>query len=553
MDTQRGFTLIEVLAALAIGAAMMIGLATMIDSSLEDTKGQQAALHQSQVVAAATQYITDNYDTLTAAATATTPAAPITIAMLKSGGYLSSSFADTNAYGQTPCVLVMQPTTNKLDALVVTEGGREIPASSIGYVAANAGQGGGYIPSTVSGSSPPLVVKGAFGSASVDNATLTNYLKQKCTSTAASAGHLASTLFYGGPGRLTTDFVYRDAVPGHPELNRMTTPLHITLAADAVENTSDSSCSTSDTSTWSGVVVNSSGAILSCQSGVWRRQEARYWRDPKPDYASLISLPASGNTVGDVRMIEDKGHAFMWNGSAWVPLSVDQNNNLTVSTLTTDEMQLNTVVTAGTACSPNGLVARDSSGMIMSCQNLTWQTQAQIELGSNDTGCERIRTSKYWIAEDEANCPTVFPKSSIVYYSGYDTYTATITRTVTASKNGLISVNAWSQMNRGLVSDPNNAEGQVSLTVSILDSSNTVLASSQAQSPKLSNDSAGINVTLSKAVPETSKAYQIQIVTAYSLFDGGTKTYDQSNYTLYGGGTVQQTPLMTGWNIDLFY
>jgi prepilin-type N-terminal cleavage/methylation domain-containing protein len=549
--TQHGFTLIELLAGLAVAGMVTIGLAAMMDTSMEDIKGQQTALHQMQVVSAAAKYVTDHYAQLTTgpgAATASTPAAGITVAMLRSGGYLSSNFSDTNAYGQTPCVLVLQPSANKLDALVVTEGGTSIPARAIGYVAANAGQGGGYIPAST-GTPAPLVAVGAFGSTQVSNATLSKYLAVKCTATAATAGHLANSLFYDGPGRLTTDFVYRDAVPGHPELNRMTTPLHITLAAGAVENTSDASCSPTDSTTWSGVVVNANGVILSCQSGIWRRDGSRYWRDPVTTYAVLAALPASDNSVGDVRMVTQLSRAFTWNGSAWVALAVDQNG-----LLTTDQVQLNSVVVAGGACTSNGLVARDANGLVLSCQSLKWATQSTIELGATDTGCQRIRASKYSIPTDQANCPTIFsPQSSITYSAGTDTYVATISKTVTATKNGLISVNAWSQMNRGLVAAPDSAEGQVSLLIILLDSANNVIATSQAQSPALYDDSAGINVSLSKSVPQSSGAYTVQIVTKYTLFDGGTIVYNESNYQLPNGTKVQQTPLMTGWNIDLFY
>ncbi len=39
----RGFALIELLGALALGSLMLAGLSVIIDSTLEDAKGQQAA------------------------------------------------------------------------------------------------------------------------------------------------------------------------------------------------------------------------------------------------------------------------------------------------------------------------------------------------------------------------------------------------------------------------------------------------------------------------------------------------------------------------------
>ena len=55
MRRQRGMTLVEVLAALAIASALLVGLSTMIGDSIDEVREQQAALQQAQVVAAATR------------------------------------------------------------------------------------------------------------------------------------------------------------------------------------------------------------------------------------------------------------------------------------------------------------------------------------------------------------------------------------------------------------------------------------------------------------------------------------------------------------------
>lgn len=540
--SMRGFTLIEVLAALAIGAMMMLGLSELINNSLDDVKAQQTAAHQAQVTSAAAQYIKDKYTDLVASATATNPA-KITVEMLRDAKYLSSNFELKNAYGQTPCVLVLEPDTNKLDALVVTEGGNEIPAKSISYVAANAGQGGGYITSTDGGITVPIIAVGAYGSSKVSNAKLTLYRSLNCSGTAASEGRLASMLFYGGPGSLTTDFLYRNTVPGHPELNTMATPLHLPNATD---NTTDANCLLSNPSTLGGVVVNSAGEILSCQSGFWRRQG--YMRDRAADYGSL---PPTGNSTGDVRVTEDKSRAFIWDGSKWNGLAVDGEGKLT-----TDTVQFEKVVTRGDECPSIGLVARDENGITLSCQKFSatinkWQSQAQVELGYSDNSCQRIVPSIFLVPDDVTNCATIFPSSSIYYVAADNTYYAIIERPVTATKDGLISVNVWSQMNRQLVSNP-SVRGQLEVFVDLLDSGYAVLASTRAQSPAFTNSTAGVNVSLSKSVQKADGAYIVRIKTGWSLLSGGTMTYNQANYSSYGV-TYQQTPVMTGWNIDLFY
>ncbi|HEX7634902.1 MAG TPA: shufflon system plasmid conjugative transfer pilus tip adhesin PilV, partial [Noviherbaspirillum sp.] len=126
--SQQGMTLIEVLGALAITVVLLLSLTAMIDASMDDTKEQQAALHQEQVVNAANKYInnTENYAALVGS-TSDGSVATITLAQLKTGGFLSDGFSNTNVFNQTPCILVRQSSSGKLDALVATYGGQAIP------------------------------------------------------------------------------------------------------------------------------------------------------------------------------------------------------------------------------------------------------------------------------------------------------------------------------------------------------------------------------------------------------------------------------------------
>jgi prepilin-type N-terminal cleavage/methylation domain-containing protein len=364
---QRGVTLLELLAALAVGAIVMVGLMTLIDSSIEDTKGQQASLYQSQVAKAAAKYIDANYATLVAGATATTPVA-VNVAALKSSQLLSASFNATNAYGQVPCVLVLQPSAGKLDALVVTEGGVPIPAKDAAYVAANAGSGGGHIPAAT-----PTVAQGAFNSWSVPVAP---FVSRNCSGTPAAAGRLASALFFDGPNNLSFDYLYRGPVPGHPELNRMSTPLH--MNAKVVENTSDALCTASDATSYGRIAVDADGRVMSCQLGLWKPSGSGYWKDPVATYAAL---PAAGNSVGDVRMVDGLGRAFTWNGTGWVALAVDQNGNLAVpGAVHAGRVELTEVAIKGGACAPNGTIARDGSGLPLFCESGAWRDLNEVSI-----------------------------------------------------------------------------------------------------------------------------------------------------------------------------
>ena len=105
---QRGVTLIEILVSISIMAMVTAGVARLIDQYQEDTKSAITAQHLATIGNAAQQYIKDNYATVQANATATSPAL-ITVPMLIGTGYLPAGFSSTNNYNQTACVLVLEP------------------------------------------------------------------------------------------------------------------------------------------------------------------------------------------------------------------------------------------------------------------------------------------------------------------------------------------------------------------------------------------------------------------------------------------------------------
>jgi hypothetical protein len=373
---QHGTTIIETLGALAIGAALLLGLSRMIGDSLEDAKGQQAALYQAQLVNAADKYIAANYAGLLGG-TGGGGVAVVSLAQLKAGGVLSDSFSGTNVFNQAACVLVRQPVAGKLDALVATYGGTAIPDRDIALVALLAGQGGGYIsaaaPGSARGASWQLVTT-SYRNVACGGATV-------LTGAAHDGGHLVSSLFYDGPGQLATDVVYRDTVPGRPELNQMQTPLHMLpgSGAQAVENDAGDPRCTPAAGTGK-IAVDADGRVLSCQSGVWKRQGFGSWKDPVAAYADL---PASGNAAGDVRMVAGLNRAFSWNGGGWTALAVDQNGDLSVpGTPGASLVQFNQVVVQNTPCGADGMIGRDASGLALSCQSGRWRSPLVFRLAS---------------------------------------------------------------------------------------------------------------------------------------------------------------------------
>jgi type II secretory pathway pseudopilin PulG len=350
MRRQGGMTLVEALAALAIASALLAGLARMIDDSMEELKEQQAALQQAQVVTAAAKYIAANYGDLVTSTDGGAVTA-VTVAQLKAAGFLSSGFATTNPYQQSACILVRQPVAGKLDALVAGYGGTAIPDRSIAAVAMMAGQGGGYIstaqPGTARGASWSLATTTYQGVACAGTTVLNGVA-------AHDGGHLVSSLFYDGPGQLSTDFLYRDTVPGRPQLNQMNTALGFAGAAVVTPGTACGSAA--------AIAIDSATrTLVTCGAdGLW--QAASTWKAP---VARFEDLPTTGNATGDVRMVTSLSRGFTYDGSAWKPLALDKDGNLKVpGTMYADQVDATTSIVTGGTITAEQKIASNHGGII---------------------------------------------------------------------------------------------------------------------------------------------------------------------------------------------
>ena len=329
---QSGVTLIEVLVVLAIGAMMLAGLSSLISNSVDDVKGQQAAAHQAEAVAAAKLYINTNYSTLLALPVNTTKSYTVAVFGVNN---LPPGFVDANIYGQTTCLLVrprVKITPLKswivIDAALVTEGPATlaIPERDLAYIAGQAGPGAGYLSSR--NVNEARGVSGAWVLNAGTTPSLANFQGTKCSANAVAAGSLISTLFFDGPGQQSSDFLYRNKVPGYPELNQMNAP--VSFGAGAVVVAGDT-CGT-----LAAIGVDGNRNLMSCFSdGKWARTASSTWKDPVADFSALSALSTTDNP-GDVRLVAGSVNlAFTLSaGRNWVPLAADQNGNLTVKNLT---------------------------------------------------------------------------------------------------------------------------------------------------------------------------------------------------------------------------
>ncbi|KVN58867.1 type II secretion system protein [Burkholderia stagnalis] len=550
----RGFSLIEVLGALAIAAVMLAGIAMLVDTSLDDVRAQQAAQYQSQVTAAATRALKRDYDAWWQRANKLTPIV-MKLTDLQTTNDLPAALRSTNAYGQHTCVLIKRSAGSVgLDALVVTTGGEPIGDKELGLVAASAGPGGGSISRTF-----PNEARGAFDAWRMPLGAFLGGSSPKCDpadTAPPNTGHLANEIFFNGPGQqINSDYLYRVGVTGHPEANAMQVPIWLTQKF-AEGNLDEANCGTAGNFTNGKLGADTFGNLLSCQNGVWR-STGGHWKDP---VETTNKLPNDElNHVGDVRLTLDKFRAYAWTGAAWQALAVDQNDNLIVpGVVSANQYEITGRVVVNTPCAADksrpdaGLISMGKDGQVLSCQDGKWLPQSGIKIGSTDMDCQILMATPG--ATDFSQCSYTYtggyPNGSFISYAEDGTYTYRIERPVTLDNNGLISVSAYMHMSYA-VCNSKGWEGQMRLVVDIVDiQSNKVIAHGDAQSPKLIDDAATINVTLNQAA-EPRRGYKVVLSSNWATYDRNATPWT-SNYC-NSKKTFLQTPLATGWTINSFY
>lgn len=371
---QRGITLLEMLIALVVLAAVSAGVTRLVSVAVDDTEISVIAAHSRAVGDAANAYIKDNYSAVAAVATPAQPAL-IRVDDLVATGYLPAGFSAQNSRRQSVCVLVLEPTPFKLSALLVSEGGDEIDDLSLGQLAATIGGAGAGVYST-----DPSVVRGAIGGFSFPVGAFANpnHMGLRCDGTggtvAFEAGRPAMALWFSdGSGNDST--LYRDEVPGNPSLNTMNTP--ILFGASSVQ-APGTACASNG-----AISRNADGNVLSCVSGSWRIAGSLYWGDPVASFAGLGVCDAASLGVTRVALTPTVGsglRAYTCNGlGTWNALGVDDDGNFTVAGRAElaklgGDLEIDSLAAIGDACSVEGRLARSIASYLLTCQSGTWQS-----------------------------------------------------------------------------------------------------------------------------------------------------------------------------------
>lgn len=437
---QRGFTLIEIMVALAIGLIMMGLVATGFSLYATYTTNSQAAEWFKQLQTASTKYIADNQASLAGGGT-------VTFAQLKTGGYLGNGFSATNTYGQTPTLYVIA-SGGKLQGLICAAGGVAPTGSSQRQIAGMVGLAGGWVDPT----NPSVVVGKAWGPVNLSTYGL-----------GAGACNLVVALFVSDLAS-TDDYLHRHATAGQPQNNQMATAidmngnnlnnvktlnlpwggnainiggsflygdssnlatrsptggLYIQTSAGGSGNImqvhnifgdSSSTFTANSISASDGVYgrnfVNTSGSMLASgninsNSSIAAAGDitaggavfASNWLRTYGATGWYSQTYGGGWYMSDPTWVRSYGDKNVYTGGQMRAGTIQSNGTLTAAGRITagEYVQVNGVATEGGGCSPNGLVARASDGTLLSCTSGTWQgsggyTQFLIVQGPGTNG-----------------------------------------------------------------------------------------------------------------------------------------------------------------------
>ena len=380
LRSSAGFTLVEVMVSLGVISVSLLGVNQLMNQFSDSTKNALVADQLKGVGLAAQEYIKDNYATLVSGGVGTTQM--ITVPAMIASGHLVSGTPTANAFNQSMCVLVLQPAANRLQAMLLTEGGDVVNDIDLGEIAALAGGSAGSV-STALRTTEIVGALGGWAVLRVSYHNQVNNLNLRCNGVAGNVqvegGHLAMALWLEDIGTQST-MLYRDKVDSMPELNTMNTPIIMNAAQTPL-----AACTTVR-----ALANDSRGGVLTCANSggslKWSPMSATYWGDGVTADSDLGACGAASN--GMIRLVraisaDPSVPAVPWlcDGSAWSVVTTDERNVMVQRNLTVGgdlqvrgDLQLKSLrVVDGTppiVCEATniGTVAKMSDGSLVICQ-----------------------------------------------------------------------------------------------------------------------------------------------------------------------------------------
>jgi hypothetical protein len=215
--------IISTIGALLIAAILIPALYNVWDSGHTLSQQRLAADHLKMVTMAASEYVRKHDETLRSSTTASSGPS-VSVPDFINENLLHQGFASHNVWGQTYQVYFRQPQADELQAIVLTTGGRTNNSAKFETVvvpsaAVLAGGSAGFVPNGDVPGQSAGTLHGAGGGWVLNLGAL--------GISSPGPGHLGALATFDSSA-LGQDFLYRVAVPGHPELNAMQTELDMT-------------------------------------------------------------------------------------------------------------------------------------------------------------------------------------------------------------------------------------------------------------------------------------------------------------------------------------
>lgn len=399
---------IALLFGLVAMAILMPTLFYTAQQSQQVILSSSAAQQMSAITQAANQYVSDNYQSLVSTTSPTSPNS-ITLSTLIASGYLPPGFNATNAFGQTWQIEALQPAAGQLQVLVSSFGGQSIDGKTNARIAAQAGAQGGVIGGGTGNLAVPGCTAGqacgAYGGWSVATANYTNM----------APGHLAALLAFNSGGALKTDYLYRIAIPGHPELNQMQANLDMggnnlnnaqsvnangNINAGPAGTPESGACTLDAAGHCTGQIAAAGQSETSLPSGWWGGLISRdIWGTGTIAAGTGGNVAASMNAQGQITasnsvtagtagtgvVVTAAGAVNAVNAGA---VNASLNNNGQGYLSNTLQLGTSAGATVGASCPTNGTLAANAngSGQILSCQSNVW-VAAGLPVGAVGGAC----------------------------------------------------------------------------------------------------------------------------------------------------------------------
>lgn len=378
--------LVAAMIALFAGLTLLPRYLSVEDANLQATIDADVATQFQTILQGATKYAAANADTLLGSIDSSAHLLPFTAL----AGYLPGGFSQKNVLGQTWQVYVRQPETGALQVLVEGIGGQKLSPKDLVKVSGLTGDLGGFVPyngmldnlssSVAQGTNWSLPIASVPGLPSPDSGRLLgNALIGSATNTTIQ----------------TNDFLYRDAVPGHPELNRMDVALNM-----GGNNVNNAATVNAVQGVFSGNVTAANGTVSGNLTVGNQVTAGSAYVTGQATVGSNVTVASGGcafNAPGTCLYGDGANSAIRTNGGVYFqnfagsPADTSANHAvMQAAYLGTDN---GTAITGNSCDHPAIAVSTDGSGTPLACINSIWskiggttQTETSYENTSPNNG-----------------------------------------------------------------------------------------------------------------------------------------------------------------------